>query len=436
VSVQVSIRDRLLSLEQFGVKLGLDNIRTLIEALGRPNEAYPSVLIAGTNGKGSVSAMVERALRATGRRTGRYTSPHLVSITERIAIDGVPLDDAGFDAVAAHVLEVEAACRADGRLAAHATFFEVTTAMALEAFRRAGVDIAVLEVGLGGRFDATNVVSPVATAIVSIDIDHTKQLGSTRAAIAAEKAGIARAGVPLVAGEMAAEPMAVIEDACALAGAPVIDAAEGVELDLVSDVVDGRAEVRLTTATRSYGPVRLGLAGAHQIANAIVAVRLLEELDTLGISVDQAAIETGLSAPAWRGRLEHVVFTGGAEVLLDAAHNAAGARALASHVRERWPEKPSLVFACAADKDASAMLGALAPVVGEIVVTSFGNARSAEPAALERAVLDAGLANPVRVVEPATAALDAALTHARRVVVAGSIFLLGDLLPEVDRRRG
>ncbi len=263
MSDPLSIRDRLLALEQFGVKLGLDNIRTLVEALGRPDRAYPSVLIAGTNGKGSVAAIVERALRAGGRRTGRYTSPHLVSLTERVALDGVPIDDDTFDAIAAHVLEVEAACRADGRLHAHATFFEVTTAIALEAFRRAAVDVAVLEVGLGGRFDATNVVSPMVTAIVSIDLDHTAQLGPTRAAIAAEKAGIARAGVPLVVGDMAAEPMAVIEDVCALAGAAVVHAAEGVEIELGSEPVGGRAEVRLLTATRSYGPVRLGLAGEH-----------------------------------------------------------------------------------------------------------------------------------------------------------------------------
>jgi dihydrofolate synthase / folylpolyglutamate synthase len=431
----VSIRDRLLALEQFGVKLGLENIRTLLDALGRPDRAYPSVLIAGTNGKGSVAAMVERALRATGRRTGRYTSPHLVSLTERIAIDGAPIEDERFDTITTDVMTIEAACRADGRLPAPATFFEVTTAIALEAFRRASVEIAVLEVGLGGRFDATNAVDPVVTAIVSIDIDHTRQLGSTRAAIAAEKAGIARAGVPLVAGEMAAEPLAVIEDVCALAGARVVHAAEGVELDFASDPVEGRADIRLTTATRTYGPVRLGLAGAHQIANATVAVRLLEELDALGVSVEAGAIETGLAAPGWRGRLEHVTLGHGGELLLDAAHNAAGARALASHVRERWPDRPTLVFACAADKDALAMLEALAPVVSEIVLTTFANARSAPPATLEDAVREAGLTNTVRVVEPASAALDAALAHSPRVVVAGSIFLLGDLLPEVDRRR-
>lgn len=432
---RVSIRDRLLALEQFGVKLGLENIRTLLAALDHPDRAYPSVLIAGTNGKGSVAAIVERALRATGRRTGRYTSPHLVSLTERVALDGAPIADDRFDAIATDVMNVEAACRADGRLRAPATFFEVTTAIALEAFRRANVDIAVLEVGLGGRFDATNAVAPIATAIVSIDIDHTTQLGSTRAAIAAEKAGIAGRGTPMIVGEMASEPLTVIEDACALAGAAVVHAAEGVEVDIVSEAPDGRAGLRLTTPTRTYGPLRLGLAGAHQVANALVAVRLLEELDAQGIAVETAAVETGLSEPGWRGRLEHVPIAGGRELLLDAAHNAAGARALASYIRERWPDRPALVFACAADKDAGSMLSALAPVVSDIVLTTFAHARSARTADLADAVRAAGFGNAVLVAEPAVAALDDALTRSPQVVVAGSIFLLGDLLPEIDRRR-
>ena len=431
----MAIRERLLALEQFGVKLGLDNIRTLLAALDHPDRAYASVLIAGTNGKGSVAAMVERALRAAGLRTGRYTSPHLVSLTERVALDGAPIDDERFDAIAADVMAVEEACRADGRLSAPATFFEVTTAIALEAFRRAAVDVAVLEAGLGGRFDATNAVEPIATAIVSIDIDHTKQLGSTRAAIAAEKAGIARRGVPMVVGEMAAEPLTVIENACELAGAPLVHAAEGVELEAASATTDGHADIRLLTPTRTYGPVRLGLAGVHQVANAMVAVRLLEELDAQGVSVTQAAVEIGLTAPAWRGRLEHVAIDGGRELLLDAAHNAAGARALAAAVRERWPDRPALVFACAADKDALSMVSALAPVVGDIVLTTFANARSARLPDIESASRAAGIANAVSCVEPSLAALDAALARASRVVVAGSIFLLGELLPEIDRRR-
>jgi dihydrofolate synthase/folylpolyglutamate synthase len=435
----VNAVERLFALEQFGVRLGLDNMRTLVEALGHPERAYPCVLIAGTNGKGSVAAMVARALRETKRRTGRYTSPHLVDLAERIVIDGEPIDAATLDAVATHVLDVEEACRADGRLAGHATFFEVTTAMALESFRRAAVDVAVLEVGLGGRFDATNVVTPMATAIVSIDLDHTGQLGSTRGAIAGEKAGIARAGVPLVVGDMGLEALSAIEAAAERIEAPLVHASEGVEC-LVMPPEPGAeprsgADVRIATPTRSYGPLTLGLAGEHQVGNAIVAVRLLEEIDAQGLAVDGAAVETGLREPRWRGRLEHVALRSGGALLLDAAHNAAGARALAAYLRAQPTQRPVLVFGASADKDAAGMLATLAPVVGDIIVTASANRRSASAAALETAARDAGVDNRVERVEPAQAALDAAIARSSRVVVAGSIFLLGELLPYIDTLR-
>jgi dihydrofolate synthase/folylpolyglutamate synthase len=430
----MSALDRLFAREQFGVKLGLDNIRTLVDALGHPQTMYPSVLVAGTNGKGSVAAMVERALRASGRRTGRYTSPHLVHVVERFAIDGEPVGDDMLETVVADVLAREEACRAAGRLAAPATFFETTTAAAFEIFRRARVDVAVLEVGLGGRFDATNVASPVVTAIVSIDIDHTRQLGSTLGAIAFEKAGIARKGVPLVVGDIGGEAMATIEQVCADVGAPVVHAAEGVEC-LVADGSEGRSELRAETATRMYGPLLLGLPGQHQIGNAVVAIRVLEELDSQGISVDGSAIETGLREVRWRGRLERIALSNGRWLLLDAAHNPAGARALAAHVARYWPDGPALVFAAAADKDAEGMLGALAPTVGDIVLTQFADLRAARAS-------DLAAAAPVRsgrrisVIDDPRVALDAALASSSRVVVAGSIFLLGELLPYVDSLRG
>ena len=199
--------DRLLDPDRASWKLDLSRIRALVAALDHPERACPTVLIAGTNGKGSVAAMVERALRAAGLRTGRYTSPHLVRPEERIAIDGVPVDGAAFDRAIEDVLAVEATCLADGRLAERVTFFEAMTAVAYEVLRRARVDVAVIEVGLGGRLDATNVCDPVATAIVSVDLDHQGWLGDTRAAIATEKAAIARPGVPLVVGDLTDEAL-------------------------------------------------------------------------------------------------------------------------------------------------------------------------------------------------------------------------------------
>ncbi len=295
---------------------------------------------------------------------------------ERIAIDGVPVDGAAFDRAIEDVLAVEAACLADGRLAERATFFEAMTAVAYELLRRARVDVAVIEVGLGGRLDATNVCDPVATAIVSVDLDHQAWLGDTRAAIAAEKAAIARPGVPLVVGDLTDEALDAVVAAAEAAGAPLVYAAEGVEC-VVSGAADGRLTITLDTATRTYGPVRLALAGEHQVANAFVAVALLEALDDAGIHVDRRAVETGLADTRWPGRLDRVALPDGRRALLDAAHNAAGARALAAWLVRTTPaDAAALVFAAAGDKDVAGMIRALAPAVGDIVVTAFADARA------------------------------------------------------------
>jgi dihydrofolate synthase / folylpolyglutamate synthase len=212
--------ERLFSLEQFGIKLGLDNIRAILAALGNPERSWPSIHIGGTNGKGSVAAMVERGLRGAGLRTGRYTSPHLDRIEERVAIDGAPVERAIFEKVTADVLDVVDSLQRPSM----PTFFEVSTAVAFEIFRRQRVDVAIVEVGLGGRFDATNVLTPVVAAIVSIAFDHERHLGRTLADIAFEKAGIAKPGVPLVIGRLPEEAAARIANVAADVGAPIVDA--------------------------------------------------------------------------------------------------------------------------------------------------------------------------------------------------------------------
>jgi dihydrofolate synthase / folylpolyglutamate synthase len=434
----VSAFDRLLEPDRASWKLDLDRIRALVAALGHPERAYPTLLVAGTNGKGSVASMVERALRAAGRRTGRYTSPHLVRPEERIAVDGVPVDAGALGRAIDQVLAAEASCLADSRLTSKATFFEAMTAAAFTHLREAAVDVAVIEVGLGGRLDATNVCEPAATAIVSIDLDHQAWLGETRGAIAAEKAGIARSGVPLVVGDLDDEALDAVVQAADAAGAPIVFAAEGVEC-VVGGVSDGRVTITLQTATRTYGPVRLALAGAHQVANAFVAVALLEAIDDAGIAVDRAAVETGLAEARWPGRLDRLTLEGGRSALVDAAHNAAGARALAAHLgRGAAGPRPPLVFAAAKDKDVDAMVRALAPAVGDIVVTAFADPRAAEPEALAarvRAALSASddTGSRVHVAPTVPAALEAAFARAPHIVVAGSIFLLGEVYPALGR---
>jgi dihydrofolate synthase/folylpolyglutamate synthase len=395
----------LFGLEQFGIKFGLENISTIVARLGHPERTFRSVHIAGTNGKGSVTAMVDAALRAADHRSARYTSPHLVDLTERFVIDGRPV---GQDALVAAVADVRVTI--DGLLAERAltvqpTFFEVTTAVAFELFRRAGVEVAVLEVGLGGRLDATNVVSPIATAITSIAFDHQKYLGSTLSAIAFEKAGIIKPGVPLVVGELEPEAAMVIERIAHERGAELI-----------------------RTSARDAADFNVGLPGAHQLANAAVAARLLTILDARGISASHEAIAAGLARPEWPGRLDLRRLPDGREVLLDAAHNPAGAATLASYLRAHGGAPPPVVFAAMRDKDIAGMFAALLPAVGHLVVTRASNARSADPATLAEQARVSAPALTIAIEPIVAEALAAAWRHSPRIVVAGSIFLLGDVL--------
>lgn len=417
----------LLAREFFGIKLGLSTIDAVCDALGRPERACPCAHVAGTNGKGSVTAMVSAALGAAGHRTARYTSPHLITLNERFVVDAVPLVTADLAAAAGRVLAAESALRAAGRLAAPATFFELATAVAFEAFRAAGAEVSVFEVGLGGRFDATNVVTPHAAAITNIAFDHMAHLGASLEAIAFEKAGIAKPGTPLVCGERAQAPREVIARVAAERASPLIDAFDGVET-AVAVGVDGRLRLRLRTPEADYGTVRLALRGRHQVDNAVVAVRLLETLDACGVRARRDAIVAGLETARWPGRLQLVALRDGGVVLLDAAHNPAGAATLAEYLRESFPPRPPLVFAALRDKDVSGMLRWLAPAIGRLLVTqpATARARPATDLAAEAARLVPDLA--VEVAPNPAAALDAARASARDVVVAGSIFLVGEVL--------
>jgi dihydrofolate synthase/folylpolyglutamate synthase len=395
----------LLGLEQFGIKFGLENISALVARLGHPERAFQSVHIAGTNGKGSVTAMVDAALRAAGHRCARFTSPHLVDITERFVVGGRPVSTGELTEVVAHIRQAIDALRADGGLIVQPTFFEVTTAAAFELFRRAGVDVAVLEVGLGGRLDATNVISPAATAITSIAFDHQTYLGSTLREIAFEKAGIIKPGVPVVVGELAPEAAATIEQVARERGAPVIRAS-------ASDVDD----------------FHVGLPGIHQRINAAVARRLLEALDVRGVRAPRDAIAAGLADPDWPGRLDLRRLPDGRELLLDAAHNPAGAAALASYLKALPGPAAPLVFAAMRDKDIRGMLSALVPVVSELIVTRASNVRSEEPSAILAQARAIALSLPMSAQPSIDAALAAAWHTSPRIIVAGSIFLLGDVM--------
>jgi len=426
-----STLDRLFALETFGIKLGLDNISRLCEALGHPERAFTSLHVAGTNGKGSVTAMTHAVLRAAGVLASRYTSPHLSDLSERFVIGDSPVDATRLESAVEHVLRCADQLREAGILPVQPTFFEVTTAAAFELFRRAGVEAGVIEVGLGGRFDATNVITPVAGAITTIDFDHQQHLGDTLAAIAFEKGGIIKPGMTLVMGDLRTEAGDVIRRLADERGATLVEAASGAHWE--SEMVDGRAHLSLTTPSGSYGPVTLGLRGEHQVGNAIVAVRLLEVAASRGLPITRAAVEAGLSAAEWPARLELLTIEGGRRVLLDAAHNPEGARALAAYLRRWHPERPPLVIGVMKDKNVSDIARTLLPAVSAVIATEAPTPRAIPAADLARLLRAAG-AEHVRSEANPNDAIEQALETAGTICVAGSIFLAGAVRDRLRQR--
>jgi dihydrofolate synthase / folylpolyglutamate synthase len=395
--------DWLLGLELLGMKFGLENMHRLTAELNHPERHFKTIHVAGTNGKGSVTAMVEAALHAAGHRSARYTSPHLERLEERFVVGAREVQT---DALRETIAVVR---QAVDRLQQHGggfspTFFECATATAFELFRRQRVSIAVIEAGLGGRLDATNVVDPVATAITSIDFDHEALLGTTLPAIAAEKAGIIKHGVPLVTGRLSREADTVVAETAARRNAPLI---------------------RALAIPPHFQNVKPALKGAHQRDNIAIAIALLETLGGLGISVPGGAIESAIENVSWPGRLEHLE-RDGVSFLIDAAHNPAGARALASYLSEIQWSDATLVFGAMHDKKVVGMLGYLLPVVSSIVCTSPPTPR-AEPAERLAEVVRELSGRPVHVEPDPARALALARTLSSRVVIAGSIFLIGPL---------
>ena len=397
-----------------GWDLKLERMRAALARRGHPERGWPALHVAGTNGKGSTAAMLEAVLRAAGYRTGLYTSPHLVDFAERIRIEGRTIPHAT-------VVELVAELRADVERAGIAlTHFEYATLLAFEWFARVGIDVAVVEVGLGGRLDATNVLAPLATAITSIGIDHVEYLGPDLRSIAAEKAGILKPGVPLALGAVPPEAEDVIVERARALGAPV--ARVGADGVLAGDVFRGAGVV--------WDRLRVGLPGTFQRANAALALLVLALVrDRLPCPVD--AVRSGLAGVRWPGRL--AVVSEAPLVVLDGAHNADG---IATLVRELpavvGGRALDLVFAAMADKRWDAMLATLLPHVRAVIATRVGR-RGAAAADVAAAV--AGRV-PVEAVDDARAGLRAALARARpqdAVLVTGSLFLVGEAYAELAR---
>jgi dihydrofolate synthase/folylpolyglutamate synthase len=417
----------LLSLAHHGIKLGLDNISHLLREAGDPHLSYPTVHVAGTNGKGSVVAMLHAMLRAAGYRVGRFTSPHLMDLRERFVVDGEQISPEALAENTTYFREIM-----EG-MDASPTFFEVTAAIAFRWFQQEQVDVALIEVGLGGRLDATNVVQPVASVITSIDLEHTEYLGDTLAAIAGEKAGILKEGVPGVIGECRAEPLGAIEATAQALGVPL-------RVICNQDFAPGSSSRQSSTRSRANfayaisGPpwqqrfnyqgtrftlhnVQLSLAGAYQGQNAAVAVATAETIATHFPNLNSHAVVQGLGRARWPGRLERVLDS--PPVIIDVAHNVAGARQLAASV-----QRAIVLLGVASDKNAGEMIAQLAPVAERLILTEFEGER-----ALPVAALAAAAGQHAHVVEPnlrqaITRGMQAAWQECP-LIITGSIYLAG-----------
>ena len=414
----------LFRLEQFGIKLGLHNMRILTAALESPENSFHSILVAGTNGKGSVAAMIECGLRKAGYRTGLYTSPHLAHLRERFVVNGQAIDQLTLLQEAEDIQNIIELLQTQRTLSNPPTFFEATTALALSLFRRSQVHVAVFEVGLGGRFDATNVVKPIAVAVPSVDFDHEQYLGTTLAQIAFEKAGVIATNSLVVSAEAKSEPSDVLRAAAASRKATYIRADKDTTISYHTE--DGETYIREAVTPRaSYGPIRLALRGRHQVTNAAVAIRILEELSRFGLTIPPHAIEIALSQTEWPGRLELVSVTPNRHVLLDPAHNVASALALAEYIRGWKPGGIPFVFSALRDKNIDGILRAFGDAVSRITCTVIDNPRACALEELLAITCSARPDLPVTAVADPYDALETSWQFGQLTVVTGSVFLVG-----------
>lgn len=424
----------LLSLgnEVEAMKLGLVNIGTLLKELGSPEANFLKVQVAGTNGKGSVCAFLDSICGEAGIRAGLYTSPHLVSITERIKIAGEDISDDDFARIATHVRSAAEKLLAGGKLEYTPTFFEQVTAIALLAFAEAKVELAILETGLGGRFDATTAARAEIIAITPIDIDHQEYLGETLVQIAAEKAAILRPDVKAAVAEQKAEAEELIQKVIsenAIEARTTVGVAAEAVLGTFNESIDGGIILadepdvfNLGTDRATYRNVRLGLKGAHQWENAKLAV-LLAEILREHFTISDEAVVRGLASAQNPGRLELID-----GILLDGAHNSAGAEALAAYLRSSGSLPFTLVFGAMRDKDIGGMAAHLFGLAERLIFTVAANSRSCDPREFLKYVPESKIGE-CRITESAADAIELArqISDGELIVVAGSLYLVGEM---------
>jgi dihydrofolate synthase/folylpolyglutamate synthase len=432
----------LLSLghETLTIKLGLKNTVTLLDALGNPHQQFPAVQIAGTNGKGSVAVMLDSICRAAGVRTGLFTSPHLVFITERIAIDGKPISKPDFARLTSQVKTTAEALVTQGELETLPTFFEHVTAIALLAFREAKVELAILETGLGGRLDSTTAAGADIVAITPIAMDHEEYLGHNLAEIAAEKAAIIRPGVTAIVGPQAEHAMKVIIRHCESAGVEprLVDSPLTWSTPIPAcyreqwqscpgeATADGRCIVTFETDADVYENIKVGLRGRHQTGNALTSLALAEALRGRGFAITRQSIFDGIESARHPGRLE--LWEGQPRILFDGAHNPAAAGALRAYLDEFVKDPIIMIFGAMGDKALDEMAAALFPKASVLILTQLDNPRAAS---LDRLMATTSVSIDEGTVRRASSAVEAVrlardFTPAKGLVcVTGSLYLVG-----------
>jgi dihydrofolate synthase/folylpolyglutamate synthase len=424
-----AVYERLESLEKIGIKLGLRNIKTILAELGQPQTVYRSILIAGTNGKGSTGAMLESILSKHGLKTGYYTSPHLIDVRERIQVNRGMISGQQFEDLLTSVFKAVDLLMAAGKLEGPPTYFEIMTAVAFLHFRIAEVDFAVIEVGLGGRFDATNALNQNLSVITSIDYDHEEFLGKSIAQIASEKAGIFKAGVPVVSGCLPMEATDIIRETaenlnCKL---HVFDSSALADLHLEN----GFPVFHYEAWNRK---IRVNLRGRHQASNAGVALLACDVLRESGIEIKTDAVIDGLNEVTWPGRLD--LLQEDPPTLLDCAHNPMGAKSLATFLKDYGWKNVVVLFTAMKDKKIPGMLHQVGPFTRQMVLTRVHPfSRCATQEQLEKA--SAAEKIPFEFEESTETALNIAISHAAQLqlplLIFGSIYLAGEILSKLQK---
>lgn len=415
----------LEGLSRFGVRLGLERMRSLLEALGNPQDQLTVIHVAGTNGKGSTAAILAAILQSAGYRVGLYTSPHLVRYTERIQVNGTPIPPGR---LAAHITRVQAAAsQAEAEGLGHPTEFEAGTAAMYLYFLEAGVDVVIQETGLGGRLDATNLVAhPLAAIITPVDLDHTDRLGTSIGEIAREKAAIIKPGTLVVMAPQHAAARQVIANACREAGARMVEVGRRVAVE-APEVRSSGTSFSFHGLDHRWPDLHMQLLGRHQLVNAAAALAMVELLARHGWRLDEAAVRKGLEKVRWPGRLE--IMQREPVVVLDGAHNPAGAWALRSALEDLFPgRRLVLVLGVLGDKDVDGVVSVLASQASLVVATRPDSDRALPPNDLAHRVQQAGVRCLVE--EDPDRALARAVAEAGQggvVCATGSLYLVGRL---------